>query len=78
MSKARDLQVRLRAATDTINESIGGIAALVPALDNLQAENKRLKRELAELHARRKEDLDHLDQLLDQLRPLVSQEGENA
>jgi len=78
MSKARDLEVRLRDATNSITDSLNGFVSLVPTLEKLQEENRALKQELHDLRTRRKEDLDQLDRLLEQLGPLVTEEGPHA
>ena len=80
MNELKTLEERLKSASDRISEVIsrqnntaGGPIENAEILD----ENARLKHDLDSLRTQRKADLAELDELLEQLRPLI-EEGSNA
>lgn len=80
MNELKTLEERLKSAADRISEVISRQnGADSGPLENAEIldENARLKHDLESLRTQRKADLAELDELLEQLRPLI-EEGTNA
>lgn len=78
MNELKTLEERLKSATDRISEVVSrqDDSASGP-LENAELldENARLKHDLESLRIQRKADLAELDELLEQLRPLIEEDS---
>ncbi|MHA1127833.1 MAG: hypothetical protein ACTSRN_02645 [Alphaproteobacteria bacterium] len=78
MNELKTLEERLKSATDRISAVISKQnGADSGPLENAEIldENARLKHDLESLRTQRKADLAELDELLEQLRPLIEEES---
>ena len=79
MNELKTLEDRLKSASDRISDAVSArIDAGSGPLENAELldENARLKHDLESLRAQRTADLAELDELLEQLRPLIEESSD--